>query len=218
MKTIAIAVYSLTLPLNAFAADPYELICEQTPENDLFQQAPRVAKRSSKHVLEIQYSGGVRKFIDKPPYDQFVEGLNWQYCGYNEIVKAHLIFRQEGAWFTGSLLFEESGKVLKAGSTVVFSPNRQHFLAIQQWAGADGQDWTLFDSSGHKLWNGFSNIDVPRKPTDTYTWEAVTIESPSLSDDLQISVDMNCWQSEKKSSNTLKKVGGKWEWLRKIEC
>ena len=218
MKKIIYAIAALALPMMAFAADPYKLSCEEKPESDLFKQAPHGAKRSSKHVLEIGYSAGVRKFIDKPPYDQFIEGLSWEYCGYNENVKAHLILRRDKEWYSGSLLFEDSGKVIKAGATVVFSPNKLYFLAIQQWAGADGQDWTLFDTSGHKLWNGFSTIDVPRKPTDTYTWEAVTIENPSLSDDLQISVHMNCWQSKKEGSNTLKKIGGKWEWLQRIEC
>lgn len=218
MKKIVFTIFALALPMMAFAADPYKLNCKEKPEHDLFKQAPHGAKRSSKHVLEIKYSAGVRKFIDKPPYDQFVEGLSWEYCGYNENVKAHLILRRDEAWYSGSLLFEESGKVTKAGSTVVFSPNKLNFLAIQQWAGADGQDWNLFDTAGHKLWNGFSTIDVPRKPTDTYTWEAVTIDNPSLSDDLQISAHMSCWQSKKEGRITLKKVGGKWEWLPKIEC
>ena len=200
------------------ATDPYKLSCEEKPEDDLLIQAPYGAKRTGEHILEIKYSGGVKEFIDEPPYDEFGMGLRWEYCGYNENIKAHLILRRDKEWYTGSLFFDESGEVVKAGFFVVFSPNKLNFLAIHQWAGADGQDWTMYDKSGHKLWNGFSTIDVPRKPTDTYQWEAATIETPSLSDDLQISAHMFCWQSKKNGNVTLKKNEGKREWLPKIEC
>jgi hypothetical protein len=204
--------------------NPYKLSCEDNRiENDLLKQAPHGAKRTGKHAFEIKYSGGVSEFIDKPPYDELLDGINleglsWEYCGYNEIVKAHLIFRHDKEWYTGSLLFEESGKVINAGSTVIFSPNKRNFIAIEQRDGADGENWTLFDTTGHKCWEGFSTIEVPRKPTDTFTWEAATIENPTLSDDLQISAHMFCWQSKKNGNVTLKKIGDEWEWLPKIEC
>ena len=72
MNKIIYAIVTLALPMMAFAADPYKLSCEEKPESDLFQQSPHGAKRSSKHVLEIKYSAGVRKFVDKPPFDQFM--------------------------------------------------------------------------------------------------------------------------------------------------
>jgi len=217
MKKIVFTIFALALPMMAFAADPYKLACADKSENELLKQAPHGAKRVGKHVLEVKYSAGIRKFTDKPPHD-FGEGLHWQYCGYNENVKAHLIVSQADEMHSGSLLFDVSGKVIKAGSSVVLSPNQRNFLAIEQEAGSDGQNWTLYETSGKILWEGFSTIEVPRKPNAAHTWEAVTIDNPSLSDDLQISVHMSCWQSKKEGNITLKKVGGKWEWLPKIEC
>lgn len=217
MKVILIIV-TFVFPMIAFSGDQNKFNCEDVLQDYFFMQAPHGARRISEHVLEVKYSAGVKKFVDKPPHDDFIGGLHWSYCGYNKNVKVHLIKRQENDLYSGSLLFDETGKVIKAGHTVIFSPNMRSFLAIEQSAGSDGQDWTLYDTSGHKHWTGFSTISIPGKPTDTYSWEAATIENPSLSDDLQISAHMFCWQSGKKGNVTLKKIGGKREWLPKIEC
>jgi hypothetical protein len=226
MKKVIVAFVSLAIPMMAFASDPYQLRCEDNRiENDLLKQAPHGAKRTGKHVLEIKYSGGVRKFIDKPPYDELVDGINteglsWEYCGYNEIVKAHLILKRDNVKhesYTGSLLFEDTGKIVKAGYSVTFSPNKLNFIAFQRYGG-DGEFWDLFDTSGHKLWREFSYIILPVKPTDSYSQEVAEFENPTLSNDLEIKAHMTCWQSKKSGNVTLKKIGAKWVWHPKIEC
>lgn len=213
MRFFAALICSFPMPV--LAADFYDLSCEKKTEKNQLKQAPHGAKRIGEHILEVGYSSGLRKFIDKPPYGQFVEGLSWEYCGYNENVKAHLILRREEQSYTGSLLLDESGKVINAGFAVIFSPNKQNFLAIQQEAGSDGQNWTLYEISGNKLWEGFSTIYIPKKTGEA---DAIEIENPTLSDDLQISAEMICWESRERGGITLKKIGSQWKWLPKLKC
>lgn len=212
----------------ASAENPYLLSCEEPlgsnrfkSEGEFLKQAPHGAKRTSKHILEIKFSAGVKEFIDKPPYDDpdylNTEGIAWSYCGYNKVVDAHLIVKRDELLYTGSLLFEASGKVIKAGNTVVFSPNKQNFIAFTHLQGGDIEQWDLWDIYGHKLWSGFSYIVLPLKPTDSYP-EVAEFDNPTLSDNLQIDAHVKCMKSNKTGSVTLKESSGKSIWPPKIEC
>jgi hypothetical protein len=132
------------------------LSCEkQKVESIALKQAPKGARRVSKHVLEVMSQKGPRRFVDKPPYDE-LGGVVWRYCGYDAPAKVHLIEVSDESVYTGDLLWGETGKLQRAGHTVLFSPNRQVFLAIEQEDGTDGEDWTVYDINGKPIWKGYA--------------------------------------------------------------
>lgn len=144
----------------AQAADvQHALACGQTTnaERGALKQAPYGARRAAPHVLELISQHGSRQFVDKPPYDE-LGGEHWRYCAFDRRANTHLIEHVEGDLFSGILLFDDTGKTLKAGHTVLFSPSRQAFLAIEQQSGMDGESWTLYDLSGKIMWQGYAGI------------------------------------------------------------
>src|SRR4051794_3968493 len=70
------------------------LSCEtQKVERAALKQAPKGARRVSKHVLVVTLENGAQRFVDKPPHDDGGEmgGVHWRYCGYDTDAKAHLV-------------------------------------------------------------------------------------------------------------------------------
>ena len=113
-----------------------------------------------RHVLALTTSKGSRRFADQPPYDTPGEegevGVKRRYCGYDDVAKAHLVELIDDSTRTGELLFADSGRLVRAGHTVVFAPDHRAFLAIEQEAGADGEHWRLVGLDGHALWEGYA--------------------------------------------------------------
>jgi hypothetical protein len=155
-RALIVALFSF-VGINALAAESQPILsCEnQKVESITLKQAPKGARRVSKHVLEVMSQTGPRRFRDKPPYDE-LGGVVWRYCGYDAPAKVHLIEVSDENVYTGDLLWDETGKLLRAGHTVLFSPNRQVFLAIEQEDGVDGEDWTVYDISGKPIWKGYA--------------------------------------------------------------
>jgi hypothetical protein len=58
--------------------------------------------------------------------------------------------------YSGDLLFDETGRLVHAGHTVLFSPNKKEFLAIEQEDGEDGENWTVYDAGGKARWKGYA--------------------------------------------------------------
>jgi len=132
------------------------LSCETAKvERAALGQAPKGARRVEKHVLEVITAQGPKRFTDKPPHEE-LGGLHWRYCGYNAQAKAHLIEMMDEGTYSGDLLFDETGKLVRAGHTVLFSPSEKEFLAIEQEDGVDGQNWTVYDAGGKAKWKGYA--------------------------------------------------------------
>jgi hypothetical protein len=134
------------------------LSCETAKvERAVLGQAPKGARRVEKHVLEVITKKGPKRFADKPPYDDAdMGGLHWRYCGYNVQAKAHLIEKKDESSYSGDLLFDETGRLVHAGHTVLFSPDEKEFLAVEQEDGVDGENWAVYDSDGTAMWKGYA--------------------------------------------------------------
>lgn len=105
------------------------LSCESAMvEQTALGKAPKGSRRVETHVLEVITAKGPKRFVDKPPHDEGdMGGLHWRYCGYNAQAKAHLIEMLDESTYSGDLLFNETGKLLHAGHTVLFSPDENDF-------------------------------------------------------------------------------------------
>jgi hypothetical protein len=142
----------------------YRLQCAGSVEPNSAQetarlhQSPHGAKRLSRHQLEVTWAGGKAVFKDRPPYNEPLEGLRWVYCGYSSTLKLHLIGKGDGDLFTGTLLDDQTGLRLPGGDPVVFSPDRQYYLAYEQPDGLDGENLTLYKRDGTVVWEGYNGV------------------------------------------------------------
>lgn len=143
------------------------LSCETAKvEQDALRQAPKGARRLETHVLQVITNKGPQRFVDKPPHDE-LGGLHWRYCGYNAQAKAHLIEKADEGLYSGELLLDETGKLLPAGHTVLFSPNAKEFLAIEQEDGVDGENWAVYGADGKTMWKGYAGTIAKVDGIDT---------------------------------------------------
>ena len=94
---------------------------------------------------------GTHTFIEKPPYDAELDGIWWAYCGYNKKLGLHLIMENDVDTFTGVLLDDKSGKLLPGGKSVLFSPDQERYLALEQPDGQDGETIKLCTRDGAVL-------------------------------------------------------------------
>jgi hypothetical protein len=154
-----------TLASSASAAESDKpLSCDtRKPEAAALQHSNGAARRTGKHVLALSTSKGQRRFADQPPYDTPGEegevgevGVKRRYCGYDSGAKAHLVELIDDRTRTGELLFADSGRLVRAGYSVLFAPDRRRFLAAEQDAGADGEHWRLVGGDGKALWEGYA--------------------------------------------------------------
>jgi hypothetical protein len=184
-------------------------------ETALFHQSPNGAKRLSRHQLEIGWTGGKAIFKDKPPYNEPLDGLRWVYCGYSPTLKLHLIGKRDGDLFTGTLLDEQTGLRLPGGDSVLFSPDRQYYLAYEQPDGLDGENLTLYKRDGSVVWGGYNGVL-------SHDGKSVIVSSEDMR-------DMR-WDSQNRPQATVHLYGGRtlvitlthtrngeWEWLPPVQ-
>lgn len=197
------------------STEPVNLNPGNAEEAARFLQAPHAARRVSKHQLEVSWAKGKRLFKDKPPYDEPLDGIWWEYCGYSPTLKLHLIGKGERDLFTGALLDEITGVTLPGGKIVLFSPNHQFYLAYEQPDGQDGETLKLYKRDGTMVWKGYNGILSP-------DGKSVYIGS----EDMQ---DMR-WDGQNRPQATVhlgegtvvtvtltEGSNGKWEWLPRIK-
>lgn len=142
--------------------EPATLVAPMSSEETVrLRQAPHGAKRLGKHQLEVGWTGGRRMFRDRPPFDEPLDGIAWQYCGYSAVLKVHLVGKSDRGLFTGVLLDDISGSLLPGGEAVLFSPDRQLYLSYEQPDGQDGETLRLYKRSGVMLWKGLDCILSP---------------------------------------------------------
>ncbi len=165
--------------------------------------------RPGQHVLELRHAKGQKRFIDQPPHED-LGGRHWFYCGYDAILKVHLIGKTEDALFSGVILRHSDGRIFAAGHTVLFSPDHKKFLAIRQQNGRDGEDWAIYQLYGRKLWAGYAGIlSVPVKGD----YERVVAEflNPVWRDENVVEADMSCEdQIKRRVSMRLDQVRPHW--------
>ena len=196
----------------SYVAAGQELACNpNADEKTAMKQAPGGAKRTSEHLMEVRTSSGTRRFVDQPPHDG-ISGLHWLYCGYHPLTKTHLIHKQHEALFSGQLLLEESGKILGAGHTVVFSNDGKKYLAIEQQSGMDGEEWAVFDSGGKKIWRGYGGTLRKDKIVSQF-------EKPRWDAKGELTAQYVCMEPTKgKGTVTLVESGKVWGWRGQGKC
>jgi hypothetical protein len=217
-KLYSILILLLLLPIHP-VAHSYELSCERNiNESELLKQSPNGAIRISKHILEVKYSRGSKRFIDKPPHEN-LDGTHWEYCGYNKETGIHLIHKQNLGRFTGSLLFEDTGRTLSAGQTVLIDSKMKYILGIEQKSGMDGELWSLLDFSGKKLWSGYAGI-TKKAQINGSAYDAVyaQFENPHLDSASYFIADFVCSDGTKKGVVTLTLIKKHWKWLPEYQC
>ena len=202
-------------------ADGYKLSCSEALQSEdveakLLKQAPSTSTRISKHILEVRFATGAKRFADKPPYEE-LSGTRWTYCGYDVENKFHLIGKSDEALFTGIVILEQTGKILKAGHTVLISPDKRKYLAIEQEDGMDGENWTLFDINGKKIWAGYAGI-VKRYPGNNYDSVYAQFENPDWDQDSNIRAEATCGGAKVKGAVVLKLKGKLWAWEPTPKC
>jgi hypothetical protein len=69
--------------------------------------------------------------------------------------------------YSGDLLFDETGRLMHAGHTVLFSPDEKEFLAIEQEDGVDGENWTVYDTAGRARWKGYAGTTAKVAEVDS---------------------------------------------------
>jgi hypothetical protein len=181
-------------------------------ERRALRMAPEGARRLSDHVLAVTTRAGVRRFVDKKPYRQELDGFHWSYCGYVPALRAHLIGMEQDSLFTGKLLRDEDGGVLDGGQTVYPSPDGRLYLAESQVDGEDLSHWLLSDRAGRHLWAGLSGVSTEHDIQVEYghpRWVA--------NDVLRVSANCND-RSRARGEATLARDGRSWRWASRLRC
>jgi hypothetical protein len=216
----ALLYASLAVGSSTVAAkeSPPLLSCEtQKVERTALKQAPKGVRRVSKHVLEIASGKGSQRFVDKPPHDEGeMGGVHWRYCGYDAQAKAHLIEMIDASSYSGELLLGETGRRVRAGHTVLFSPNMKEYLAIEQEAGMDGENWAVRDMTGETVWKGYAGTI---SKADGVEVVVSTFERPEWTRQGQLTARFVCAAS--KAQGTVKLVrspSGAWKWMGYAKC
>lgn len=178
------------------------------------RQAHGAVRRVNKHVLDLAFKSGTRRFIDKPPHGP-LSGLHWRYCGFNEKKRVHLIGMNKERQFSGQLMFESNGKPMKAGHTVLFSRNGDKFLAIEQEDGMDGELWTVYGVDGKMKWTGYAGTIIE---IDGIESVASTFTHPTWDQAGELAAQFTCADGSKTGAAALRPVANTWNWQGPEAC
>lgn len=212
------ASFAFVIPTVSAKESQGILSCEtQKVERAALRQAPKAARRVSKHVLEVTTTNGRQRFVDRPPHDEGeMGGVHWRYCGFDAHAKAHLIEMIDERLYSGDLLLEETGQLIHAGHTVLFSPNRKEFLAIKQEAGVDGESWAVHDMTGQIIWTGYAGTIA-----NVHGVEMVvsTFGHPQWTKQGALTARFVCASSKAKGTVTLvRSPSSGWTWSGHTKC
>jgi hypothetical protein len=173
--------------------------------------APSGAKRLSKHQIEVDWVDGKKTFEDEQPYDE--PYLTWIYCGYNATLKLHLLSKSDGDLSTGVLLNDETGSLLAGGQTVMFSPDREYYVAYDQPDGLDGKTLKLYTKAGAMLWEGYNGVLASDGISFVAAFENLRWDGQ---DQPQVTVRLG--ESRTSMLTLTQGIDGKREWLPRLVC
>ncbi len=216
-KRFLVSILVLPMPFSVMAKNGAELTCSPSAAHQEaihLKQAPHGAKRLNKHSVEVRWQGNKQVFNDKPPYDEPLDGVRWTYCGYNARVKMHLLEKVDGEVFTGAMLDDESGALLPAGNSVLFSPDFKYYLAYEQENGRDGATLKLYRRNGTLQWEGYDGILTPDGTTIVAFFEKTYWNEKG-----RLQASATCLNDRKAGILTLTPKGnGQWQWMPKVRC
>jgi hypothetical protein len=218
-----ISSFLLCLGHAAAIAAPASLTCgDYMDDRAALELAPMGAKRLNAHVLTVNYQGGVKRFVDQPPYQEAFAGAHWYYCGYLPELRAHLIGKNEEDLFSGVLLLDDTGQLVNAGQSVHPSPDGKRFLAERQQNGEDGSEWLVAERSGKSLWDGYAGVlrmQVEKPGTEPVAYVVTSFEQPRWAEDGVLRAKAVCTDApQAEGVATLVSDQGKWRWQTDLQC
>ena len=175
--------------------------------------ASDIVKRTSRHQLDIQVAGTVKKLVDKPPHDEPLAGLHYYFCDRKE--GFILLYKEDESDFGGTLINEQTGTLTPGGQTVMFSPDRRAYFATVQPDGLDGEEWSIYAVDGKQSWSGYSFIPNPKKPDYAYAY----LDKPAWTATGEFTASASCATKQETTWPVkLVKKDGKWDWAPKKTC
>jgi len=175
-------------------ATNYALTCDRAWQSEVAEKlrldaaSPKV-RRKSPHVLEVESAQGTRHYVDEPPYGE-LGSTRFAYCGYSELLKAHLIGQAVGDLFTGLVVFSSGARSLSAGHSILVSPDGKWILGVSQINGSDVEQWTVLDTAGRKLWSGYAGLI--KKAPGAYDTVAAQYAKPRWTGQSILVADLSC--------------------------
>lgn len=184
------------------------------------KKAPGNVKRLQKGnvlMVTLEIEGRSLNFVYKNSGDNKgeLDGLRWQYCGYQKDMKLHLIKKEEDGYFSGKLLDENIGEDFEAGYRIIISEDGETIFAARQPSGMDGEEWYLMNRYGKVLWKGESVF------TDKSRSITAELESPDFDGDGNLTAIQKCTSDKVKKKTArivLEKKDKKFQWKSKISC
>lgn len=215
MKAARLAAALFAFACSAFChADPLTYSCGSIAEesDSISRLGVGTARRASPHRLTINTAKGAVSFVDQAPHDEPFAGVHYWFCDRHDGYM--LIGVQRDALFTGELVNESTGAVIKAGASVSFSPDRSAYLAEEQPDGLDGEQWSVHAADGRALWSGYSFI--PRGGNGDEI--EIELEQPAWQADGELVANAACAGSTAVWPVRLIERQGQWSWQPRRPC
>jgi hypothetical protein len=182
------------------------------------RRAPLGAARVSKQRLTVRWRGGTRVFRDSGVVDGYLDGVSYQYCGYDPASGFHLIHKHANAIFGGVLLNHTNGRLLPAGQHVLFAPDTVRYFATVQPDGLDGEEWYVYSIRGVQVWKGLSGITA-KHPSLKYDYFIATLEAPHWSARGELQATLTCTSgAHSVTTVTLRGKRGIYAWEPLVAC
>ncbi len=173
-------------------------------------------KRIDKHTLEVTYGTGKKRFNNQSLLDGHLEEVSWKFCGCDNAMGVYLIGMRDGAFYSGVLIYYVSGKVSKAGYTVIIAPDNTKYLAIEQEDGIDREMWTVYTANGTTIWKGYGGvIKLNKRPR--YIYDYALYNNPRWDNNI-LMADYECMNTARHGIVKLLKREGSWSWEPTVKC
>jgi hypothetical protein len=225
MKTLTLSrmVFAALVSIAADAAAASDAVqCgDYMDDAAALKTAPRDAQRHGPHVLTVTHQAGVKRFANRPPYQEAFGGAHWYYCGFVPALRAHLVGKNEEDLFSGVLLLDDTGEMVDAGQSVLPSVDGEMFQAERQVSGEDGSRWRVATRSGTTLWDGYAGVlrTVTEQPGGPLVEHIVmSFETPSWNGRMLKASAVCANAPQTKGVATFSLDGGRWEWRTSLTC
>lgn len=199
----------------ASKANPISLSCESAGDDHsrISKLAPDIVSRVNEHQLKIVTKSGTVLLVDKPPYNEPLSGVRYQFC--DRRAGFLLVLMRDETQFTGQLINEETGAVTDAGEYVLMSSDRRAYFATEQPDGLDGQEWSIHAVGGKRSWSGYSFFSQRGNPNRPYAY----LENPAWLPSGEFTATASCASNiEIKWTVKLVKNRGEWSWQPQRKC
>ncbi|KVG66829.1 hypothetical protein WJ33_26095 [Burkholderia ubonensis] len=174
---------------------------EKVAEARLLRETQGKATRVSVHLLLVKAAGRVLEFRDVPSNEALMD-VHYAFCGSRDGYS--LVGWANGDVFTGKLIDEKSAQVSPGGLRVIFSPDRQAYLTVEQEDGMDGEDWTVhYANDGKASWKGHSFFRSKSA--------SIELDDPRWTDNGELIASAVRWDKPDAIAR-LVKVGRTWSW------